>query len=176
MNATEVHRTFLDALGPGVLAHGDIQQKPLNVDLALPLPPRLRVYAYSLVSAAGTSRKNEYKAVLRISGQVVNTYASFDHSEDRFAIVAAYRQDLNVFVLWDASLHPRFKNGGNIQVKDTTVLNAAATGYEIQLRTLATGVTEVVIACIASNLRRAISERIYYTGGITEGEWEHWRN
>ena len=176
MNATEVHRTFLDALGLAVIAHGDVQQKPLNVDLALPLPPRLRVYAYSLVSAAGTRRQREYKASLRISGQVVNTYASFDHSEGRFAIVIAYRQDLNVFVLWDASLHPRFKNGGNIQVKDTTVLNAVATGYELQLRTLATGVTEVVIACIAKNLPRAISERIYYTGGITEGEWERWRN
>jgi len=45
----------------------------------------------------------------------------------------------------DAALHPQFKNGGNVQVKDTTVLTAAALGRASQLRVLS-GATELVIA------------------------------
>ena len=57
--------------------------------------------------------------MLRVPGQVVGEYGAFDHSGGRIAVLAAYRNDLDVFVLWDASIHERFKHGGNMQVKDT---------------------------------------------------------
>ncbi len=81
MNAVTVrlHRAFLDALSGHVVVHGDLTTKPLDLDLALPLPQRLRLYLYSLV-VGGKRRPGEFKAVLRVPGQVVGEYATFDHS------------------------------------------------------------------------------------------------
>jgi hypothetical protein len=162
-----LHQAFLDALAGHVVAHGDVAAKPLDVDLALPLPQRLRVYLYSLV-VGGKSRPGEFKAVLRVPGQVVGEYGTFDHSGDRLAVLAAYREDLDVFVLWDASLHERFKHGGNMQVKDTVVESAAATGWAEQRRPLRSGITEIVFACRSKSLPRAISARNTWTGGVVE--------
>lgn len=162
-----LHRAFLDALDGHVVAHGDTGAKPMDVDLALPLPQHIRLYLYSLV-VGGKSRPGEFKAVLRVPGQAVGEYATFDHSGNRLALLAAYREDLDVFVLWDASLHERFKHGGNMQVRDTMVEQAAATGWAEQRRPLRSGVTEVVFACRSKTLSRAIKTRNTWTGGVVE--------
>lgn len=159
-----LHQVFLDGLGAGVESHSDLRIKPLCVDLRLPLPPRLRVYAYSLVEG-GVQRRNEYKIVLRLPGQAYGQYASFDHSGERFALVVGYRPDLDVFVLWDASLHPRFKWGGNLQVRDSVVHTAAAVGRADQRRILSGGAVELVVACQSSTLMRGIEDRLASTGG-----------
>ena len=159
-----LHRAFLNALAGNVLLQGDLATKPLVLDLALPLPQRIRLYLYSLV-VGGKSRPSEFKAVLRVAGQVVGEYATFDHSGDRLAVLAAYREDLDVFVLWDASLHERFKHGGNLQVRDTVVAQAAATGWAEQQRSLRSGITEIVFACRSHSLPRAITKRVAWTGG-----------
>ena len=159
-----LHQAFLDGLGAGVESHSDLRMKPLCVDLRLPLPPRLRVYAYSLVEG-GVRRRNEYKIVLRLPGQEYGQYASFDHSGERFALVVGYRPDLDVFVLWDASLHPRFKWGGNLQVRDSVVHTAAAVGRAEQRRTLSSGAIELVIGCQSSTLVHGIEDRLASTGG-----------
>jgi hypothetical protein len=167
---TDLHRALLRALGTAVISHGEIATKPLSVDLALPLPPRLRIYLYTLV-VGGTNRPGEYKIVVRVPGQAVGAYDSFDHSGDRLALLVGYRADLDVFVLWDATLHPRFKNGGNVQVRDVTVSTAAASGRAEQIRPLSSGITEVVIACQSSSLARAIDDRVAWTGGVKEDQW-----
>lgn len=167
----ELHLAFLRPFGDSVLRHSPLPEKPLCVDLALPNPPRLRVYMYTLVGGVGTVRPNEYKAVLRVPRQAVGAYDSFDHSDGRIALVVGYRSDLDVFVLWDASLHPRFKNGGNIQVRDKTVHAAAAGGRAEQRRPLSSRITEVVIACQSWSLAQAIDDRVSWTGGVGEGQW-----
>ena len=161
-----LHRAFLDALDGHVLAHGDVNTKPLDLDLALPLPQHLRLYLYSLV-VGGKSRRGEFKAVLRVPGQGVGEYGTFDHSGGRLAVLAAYRDDLDVFVLWDASIHERFKYAGNKQVRDTVVAQAAAIGWAEQRRALRSGITEIVFACRSSSLPRAIAHRVIWTGGMT---------
>ncbi|MGD9702856.1 MAG: hypothetical protein AB7L17_11220 [Ilumatobacteraceae bacterium] len=161
-----LHSAFLDALGGHVVAQGDTSVKPLEVDLARPLPQYLRLYLYSLV-VGGNSRPGEFKAVLRVPGQVVGDYGAFDHSGNRLAVLAAYRDDMDVFVLWDASLHERFKHGGNVQVRDLVVEQAAATGWAQQRRPLRSGVTEVVFACRSTRLSEAIVARNNWTGGVT---------
>lgn len=161
----DLHSHLLAAIDGRVAAHGQLDRKPLELDLKLPMPPRLRIYMYTLVEG-GAQRPNEFKAVLRVPGQVVGEYASFDHSGGRLAVLAAYREDLDVFVLWDASLHPRFKHGGNVQVRDTIVFDAAAIGWAEQRRGLTSGITEVVLACQSHNLDRGIIERVAWTGGV----------
>ena len=51
-----LHRAFLDALNDDVVVHGDLARKPLDLDLALPLPQHLRLYLYSLVVEARAAR------------------------------------------------------------------------------------------------------------------------
>ena len=165
-----LHESLLRPLGSLVIAHSDLGRKPLLLDLRLPWPPRLRLYMYSLVDGAGSQRPTEYKAVLRVPGQKPGDYGSFDHSGGRIALLVGYRADLDVFVLWDASLHPEFKNGGNIQVKHETVHNAAGSGRAEQSRTLASGSIEIVIACQSPELINAIDDRVAWTGGVSR-EW-----
>ena len=168
----EIHGAFLGALGDLVVNHSDLDRKPLSVDLAPPMPPHLRVYMYTLVGGVGTVRPTEYKSILRLPGQPTGVYESFDHSNGRFTLVVGYRADLDVFVLWDASLHPRFTNGTNIQVRDTTVHRAAATGRAEQRRSLNRSSTEeLVLACQSWNLAEAIDERVARTGDGAEGGW-----
>lgn len=134
------------------------------VDLALPLPPHLRVYMYNLVGSAGTTRSQEYKAVLRLPGQA-SGYRSFDNSGGRLALVVGYEDALDVFVLWDSSLHPRFTNGFNIQVHSETVMKAASTGYAEQQRRLVTLRTiETVLACRSARLVDTVERRVALTG------------
>lgn len=171
LRTPDLNLAFLSPFGDRAVAVSDVDSKPLLVDLRLPLPPRLRLYMYYLVGGVGTKRDHEYKAVLRLRGQQVGTYESFDHSEGRLALIVGYREDLDVFVLWDASLHPRFKNGGNIQVHADTVMRAAASGYAEQHRRLVVaGTTEVVLACQSSNLPEVVERRLLLTGGIPHAE------
>ena len=172
----ELHESFVRPMRSLVLNQSNLDEKPLTLELTPPRPPRLRVYMYSLVGGVGERMRHEYKVVLRLRGQKPGRYGSFDHSGSAVALVVGYRADLDVFVLWDASLHLQFKNGGNLQVKDSTVHTAAATGRANQLRSLSTGSTEVVIACQSSNLPQAIDDRIAWTGGLTEREWATFQN
>jgi hypothetical protein len=166
-----LHRALLEPLGSRVLRHSELAEKPLCIDLELPLPSKLRVYMYTLVGGVGTKRPHEPKAVLRVPGQQVGEYASFDFSGGRLALLVAYTSPLDVFVLWDASLHPRFKHGGNMQVHENTVLKAAALGRAEQTRVLSGGDREVVIACQSPTLAEALVDRASWTGGVPEVKW-----
>lgn len=167
-----LHEKFLAALGgDAVMTSVSVREKPLLVDQGHPYPARLRIYLYSLVGGAGEARRREYKAVLRVPGQATNEYGSFDYSDRRFTLLVAYSVLLNVFVLWDASLHARFKNGGNIQVRDETVVSALGSGYAEQVRRLTGGVNELVIACRPDRLGEALPRRIATTGGVSEAQW-----
>jgi uncharacterized protein (DUF58 family) len=73
---------------------------------------------------------------------------------------------MDVFVLWDASLHARFKHGGNMQVRDTLVERAAATGWAEQRRPLRSGHVEVVFGCRSRTLADALIARNGWTGGV----------
>lgn len=166
-----LHSAFLAPFNGAVVRHGPLEIKPLIVDLIQPNPPRLRVYMYSLVGGKGERSRREYKVVLRTPGQLVGAYGRFDHSDARFTTIVGYAKDLDVFVLWDASLHPRFKNGGNLQVRDDVVRAASAVGVAEQVRLLTSGAREVVLACQSSTLRQAVDARIASTGGLREDEW-----
>lgn len=153
-----LHLRLVDDLQPHVVSHSDLAVKPLDLDLLPPLPARLRCYLYSLV-VGGQSRPNEFKAVLRVPGQPVGEYGAFNHAPGRLTLVLAYREDLNVWVLWDALLHPRFKNGGNIQVRRKVIFDAAGSGWQVQVRTVARRQREVIIACRGERLNQAICQR-----------------
>ena len=125
---------------------------------------------YSLVGGIGERKRREYKVVLRTRGHKIGQYASFDHSGERFTTIVGYAVDIDVFVLWDASLHHRFKNGGNLRVQQDVVWLAAATGVAERKRVLTSGAHEVILACQSIRLPDAIEARVLATGGLREGE------
>ena len=53
LSIDDLHKTFLNALGAAVASHGDLEKKPLEVDLTSPLPPKLRVYMYNATYPPG---------------------------------------------------------------------------------------------------------------------------
>ena len=154
----DLHGLLIESLGESVEDHSLLDSKPLELDLRAPLPSQLRCYVYNLVDG-GARRPNEFKAVLRVPGQPVGQYGSFDHSGGRVTMVLAYRSDLDVWVLWDALLHPRFKNGGNIQVRRSVVLDAAVSGGAEQTRRVKGGHMEQILACRSDGLGEAIRRR-----------------
>jgi hypothetical protein len=167
-----LHQAILKALDRRVERHSDLNLKPMLIDLTASEPLRLRLYVYSLVGGAGERARREYKVVLRVPAQNIGEYGGFEHSPDRFTTVIGYDVDLDVFVLWDASLHPRFKNGGNLQVRDGTVRVAAAAGASQAIRRLSGGAQEVVFACQTPRFMDGLRARIMSTGGLMEGECE----
>jgi hypothetical protein len=102
-----------------------------------------------------------------VPGQSANQYRSFDNADGRFALVIGYHVHLDVFVLWDASMHPRFTSGWNIQVRDSTVYTAAAVGRAAQLRRLSNGATEIVFACQSCTFAEAVDARVAATGATS---------
>lgn len=149
---TELHKRLLRALEPA-RAYNSLQEKPLLVDLQG--APRLRVYAYNLVGPS-VRRPGDYKINLRLRGQPVGQYATFDTSGDRRVCVVGYRDDLDLFVLWIGGEHRRFKNGGNVQVSVDTIEKAAAGGYAEQWRRMESGESELVVACRPSLFREQV--------------------
>lgn len=165
LSTKALQQAFVDAFSGKCQPESPVKLKPLLVAMEMPLPPHLRVYAYNLVGGIETVRPFEYKAVLRVPNHPVGEYRSFDHSGGRMALLIAFREDLDVWVMWDASLHPRFKNGGNIQIRTDTVMTAAATGMATQERKLGSGQIETVFACTTRRLPETLLRRLDATGG-----------
>jgi hypothetical protein len=149
-------------MGDSVVSHGDIEKKPLELDLTVPLPSRVRTYMYTLTDPPGGRPAGEFKIQLIAPGQKKGDIASFDTSDGRIILLIGYHPDTNVFVLWDAMLYPKFPHSRNVQVSGETVFGALAGGIARQERTLRTG-TECVLAARGQDLATAIGERFVLT-------------
>lgn len=156
-----LHEALIASLGDEVeVFSADIGEKPLRLAVNLEGSRHdLLIYMYNLVAGTG-SRSTECKAVLRVPGQAVGDYGSFETRPGIETVLLAYDSSREVFVFWDAGLHPRFKNGGNIQVKDSTVRSALESGWARQIRKLASGVEEVVLASMPAGVPATLAARL----------------
>jgi hypothetical protein len=159
LSVEELHTTFLAALNGSVVAHTDLDTKPLELDLKSPLPPRLRVYMYNATYPPGGRTMGEHKIQLIIPGQDRGGRANFDASNGRIPLLVGYRPDLQIFMLWDAELYVDFSYSRNVQVKPETVYEAFAQGIGRQRRALWHQEAEVVITADPRHLPQAILER-----------------
>lgn len=165
------HGPLLAALGDAAVWHSDPEAFPLDLDLAEPHPPRLRLYVFSLVGGHGTKRAREYKVNVRLPGTREGDYGSFDYSGRRIPVVLGYNKADDVWVLWDATVRDRIKHAGNLQVHVDTVQAAAIDGWSVQTRKPgSSGRCEVIIACRSDRLVEAINRRLDWLGGVEVGE------
>lgn len=159
LKTRDLHRVLIQALGDRVLWHSNIEVKPLDLDLAPPLPP-VRVYIYNATCPPGGRPTGEYKIQLRVPGMAPRTYSHFENDPNRFLMLMGYDPITEVFILWDASFYPRFSPSRNVQVKGETVYAALANQLGEQYRFVREmpGV-ELVITATASHLGEAFERR-----------------
>ena len=154
----QLHQNLLSALDDAVIDYSDASQKPLEITLAHPLPPKVRVYMYNVTSPKGDRPNDEYKSQLIAPGQDSDERGSFNFSDDWFVLLIGYEQNEDVFVLWDGYLHPDFSFSKTVYVKQRAIRKAVRGELGEQIRNLQTG-EEVVITANSENLADAIRLR-----------------
>jgi excisionase family DNA binding protein len=163
----ELHRRFTDALGRAVRSHSPLERKPLEIDLASPLPGRVRVYLFNATRPPGGRPLGEHKVQLIVPGQGRGVRGTFDHSDGRIVLLAGYAAEEDVFILWDGGLYNDFAWSRNVQVKAETIIEASAGKLAVQERRLrptdGPAVTETLLAAPPSRLADAIVRRIELT-------------
>lgn len=163
LGVKDLHRCFLKALGDDVIATSDVSQKSLEVDLRYPLPPKIRLYIYNITDPPGGRTIGEGKIQLIVRGQQRGTRGSFDDSDERIVLLSGYKEDVNVFVFWDAGMYSNFSYSRNVQVYTETINAAVGGAIAEQTRNLRGLGEEIAIAVRADNLRQGILKRIQRT-------------
>jgi len=163
-----LHRRFIDALGPAaVLSHSQWEEKPFNIDLAAPLPQRVRLYIYNATQPPGGRPLGEHKVQLIVPGQKRSDRASFDNTDGRIVLLSGYAAEEDVFVLWDAGLYSDFAWSRNVQVRAETIIQASAGKLAFQERRLrprsGRPIIETVLAAKPRLLAQAIIRRMELT-------------
>ena len=164
----ELQRRLVAALGVSVLRiHTPLDAKPFELDLAPPLPHRVRVYMYNATRPPGGRPLGEYKIQLMVPGKGRGERASFDNGDGRIVLLIGYAADEDVFILWDAGLYSDFAWSRNVQVKAETIIAASAGKLATQERQLrpATGraTGETVLAVKSRRLSEALIKRMELT-------------
>ena len=163
----ELHRRFVAALDEKVHSHSDFDQKPLEAELASPLPPRIRLYIFNATRPPGGRPLGEHKVQLIVPGQKRGDRANFDQGGGRIVLLAGYAAEEDVFILWDAGLYHDFAWSRNVQVKAETIIKASAGRIAEQERRLrpadGSAVTERLLASRPERLVEALARRVAIT-------------
>jgi hypothetical protein len=173
-SSSYLHRVLLRALGSAVTQlppNEALRTKPLVVDLALPLPSKLRIYLYGATQHASERQQGTFKAQLTVGvdrcgeptdAKKGNLY--FDRAGDIRPILAGYQPDLNLFVLWDADMHDvgdGFPYSKSVQAPPDLVWHAVAQGLAQDTRSLKRPArTESLVAARPHRLAEALGLRI----------------
>ncbi|MET9833792.1 hypothetical protein ABZ078_31845 [Streptomyces sp. NPDC006385] len=169
-----LHRVLIRALGSavdGVPPDEALKRKPLVLDLASPLPPRLRFYVYAATQHPSERQPGTFKIQLTAGvtreGKPAPPRAKrlwFDRADNIRPVVMGYHPDWNLFILWDADLHDL--NGGfgaskNVQTPPEIVWAALAKDISHGSRRLHGRLTETIVAARPHRLVEALSMRIH---------------
>lgn len=139
--------------------HSDPDKKPLELDLAHPLPTRVRAYIYNVTHPPGGRTTGEHKIQLMVPGQARGHRSNFDDSDGRVVLLCGYEHELQVFIFWDAGLYRNFPFSRNVQVKAETVYAAYAGEIARQDRRLWAGARETIVAARCTRLTEALLVR-----------------
>lgn len=164
----ELQQRLVSALGSSVVkVHTPMDAKPFEIDLAPPLPHRVRIYMYNATRPPGGRPLGEHKIQLIVPGKGRGERASFNNDDGRIVLLIGYAADEDVFILWDAGLYSEFAWSRNVQVKAETIIEASAGKLATQERQLrpATGkaTVETVLAVKSRRLAEAIIRRMELT-------------
>jgi hypothetical protein len=167
LSSPELNQAFFDALGDHVVHVDDMRAAALTLELAPPLPRRLRVYLFNATNPSGGRSTPEHKIQLMMPGQGRGERGNFDFSEERSVVLAGKVEDQDIFVLWDASLYRDFAAFRNVQVRTETIHEAQTTrAIATQSRRTRLG-DETVIVAPSALLADAITLRLLASAPTT---------
>lgn len=141
----------------------ELEHKPLELELASPLPRRTRLYVYTATDPPGERSVGDFKIQLIVPGQERGKRGRFDFAAADAVLLVGLVELFDVFVLWDAGLHDDFPYSKNVQVHPSTVHQAAMTGLAYQKRQIRGRGIETIVASRSSLLRDAIQRRLTLT-------------
>lgn len=141
-----------------------VAEKPLTLELALPLPRRLRFYLFGATQHSSERQVGTFRVQLTsgLPAPKPGRYV-FDRSEQIRPILIGHAAEPRVFIIWDADLHDAgdgFPFSKGIQAPPDMVWRAAARGTAEGVRQLRTGASEVVVAARPEHLIEALSRRV----------------
>lgn len=145
----------------------ELEEKPFLLELSLPLPKKLRFYAFAATQHASERQVGTFKIQLTSgidAGGGGARRLRFDRSEGIRPILLGYVRDLHVFILWDADMHdsgPGYPFSKSVQAPPEVVWPAIANGMAEGTRRLRTDLgVETIISARQDRLVDAIVERI----------------
>lgn len=163
LSPQKLHEIFINSIKDIVVYHSDLNKKPLEVDLEIAFPSKIRLYLYNLTDPPGGRTIGELKIQLIVPGQLRNCKGELNTSDNRIVLLAGYKPDIEVFVLWDAGLYPTFTYSRNIQVYTDAINSAIAGEIGLQERKLRVKIVETVVAVRSDMLIKGILKRMQLT-------------
>lgn len=163
LDVVALHRRFVEALGDSVSpgpSDDQLERKPLDLQCADPLPPRLRAYLFNCTDHPSERNAGSYRIQLHVPGQKRKQRGNFVHAAGVLLLVVGFVSEFDVFVLWDAHAHPNFPYSKGVQVASGTVHGAAIHGVVEQPREVrSASYREQVIAVRADRLVEGVHRR-----------------
>lgn len=155
------NRLFAEALVEhcGPAGELELNTKPFDLRLPLPLPPLVRVYMFTMTTHPSERQEGAY----RIQVILPNRSRHFDATGDPFVILAGYEPNLGIFALWDAAAHDvgsGIPHSKGVQIREDTLLTALSNGLATQTRSLrGSGEPETIVACRQDAVPEALGLR-----------------
>jgi hypothetical protein len=142
----------------------DLQDKPFELALDLPLPPALRVYAFTATQHEAERQTDTYKIQLtHVPRFPEGARWKFSREAGVRPILIGFVPSLAVFILWDANVNDAgegFTYSKSVQAPPGLVYGALANGMAIQSRRVRGVGTEEIVAVRQSTLMDGLLKRI----------------
>lgn len=141
-----------------------LREKPLVLELGLPLPSQLRFYLYLATQHESERQADAYRIQLTSGEKLPSGKLSFQRDDGIRPIVAGYVPRLDLFILWDADAHDA--NGGfpmskGVQAPPEVVYGALVHGtFEATRAVRSANRQEVIVAARSDCLVEALARRI----------------
>lgn len=165
--ASQLNRRVARALQPVLSqqpSEQELQGKPLQLSLRLPLPPMLRIYAFTATQHETERQKDTYKIQLTHVPRVPEGARwKFSREAGIRPILIGFVPPLAVFILWDADVNDAgqgFTYSKSVQAPPELVYEALANGKSVRSRRVRGMEPEQIVAVRYSRLVDGLLTRI----------------
>lgn len=174
--AISLHRILVRSLLPVVREMPDDEElkgKPLELELDLPLPPRLRFYMFLATQHESERQPDTYRIQLTTGEEVSGGRRRFSRTDGIRPVLIGFDPRLDVFIIWDADVNDAgggFKYSQGVQAPPEVVYGALADGMSQGSRNVQRAKrSEMIVAVRRERLIEGLLRRIELSNNaITE--------
>jgi hypothetical protein len=166
-HANQLNRRVARALLPALRkqpSEQELQDKPVELALHLPLPPALRLYAFTATQHEAERQTDTYKIQLtHVPRFPEGARWKFSREAGVRPILIGFVPSLAVFILWDADVNDAvdgFTYSKSVQAPPRLVYEALANGMAVRSRRVRGVGFEEIVAVRRSRLVEGLLKRI----------------